>query len=89
MVEPNTATDIAIERVSMFLSACLPQNTKGHYKSSGFDDFNQKVMIKREPAPYGTCIFDWAEIGVSWDGWNGSMPLAYTQGVVPGNLKPC
>ena len=83
MVEPNTETDIAIERVSLFFNVIL--------FSCGFDDFNQKVMIKREPAPYGTCIFDWTEAGTNWDGpgWYGPVPLSYTQGVVPGNLRPC
>ena len=88
MVEPNTATDIAIERVSMFFNV-LFTTTIRHKKSSGFNDFNQKVTIKRKPAPYGNCIFDWTEAGTSWEGWPGPMPLAYTQGVVPGNLRPC
>ena len=85
MVEPNTETDIAIERVSLSLNVLLST------KPSGFDYFNQKVMIKREPAPYGTCIFDWTEAGTNWDGpgWYGPVPLSYTQGVVPGNLRPC
>ena len=63
-------------------------STIRYWKSSGFDDF-QKVTIKRKPAPYGNCIFDWTEAGTSWDEWYGPMSLAYTQGVVPENLRPC
>ena len=81
MVEPNTAADIAIERVSISLyvlfAACVSV-------LQGF--LNQQEMIKREPAPYGTCIYDWAETGMNWDDyliWPGSnVTLPYSQGVV-------
>ena len=55
MVEPNTATDIAVQRVSMIFYLV-------HLKCH---DLFQKVKIKREHAPYGKCITTWAETGMN------------------------
>ena len=71
MIEPNMATDIAIERVRTFFLLL-------HVL------FPQKVKIKREPPPYGTCFTTWTETGMNKEAFEmfpGTI-LPYTQGVI-------
>ena len=77
MVEPNTATDIAIERVSLMF---MPLGIRCILNPALF---LQKVKIKREPAPYGKCFRTWAETGMDEHAFyviRNTLP--YTQGVV-------
>ena len=70
-IQPNTATNVAIERVSLVLSQECVQ-------------FKQKqVMIKREAAPYGNCMNEWAETGMDEEAVidGRDLRIPYTQGV--------
>ena len=71
MVEPNTATDIAIERVGM----------KQRFAKIAIK-FEQ-VMIKRQPAPYGSCFNNWKETGMDEKAFQiQDFKIPYSQGVV-------
>ena len=78
MVEPNTATDIAIERVSLIF---MPFGMKNILNPI---HFLQKVKIKREPAPYGKCFRTWEETGMNEHAFEvkHGVILPYTQGVL-------
>ena len=70
-IKPNTATNIAIERVSLAGSRRIyPVQSK-------------KVVIKREAAPYGTCMKDWSETGMNEElvKTTEGVRIPYAQGV--------
>ena len=74
-IKPNTATNIAIERVSLAESRRIyPVQSK-------------KVVIKREAAPYGSCMKDWSETGMNEElvKTTEGVRIPYAQGVKEAN----
>ena len=74
-VQPNTATNIAINRVRIHLP---------YLKFRIFILNKKQVKLMRKPAPHGNCISGWSETGMNEEalkfGARGTL-VPYTQGV--------